>query len=394
MLHGLATPNFIIPFTRIPAIAAQLSLLLMAFWLLLSTLPTDNAFSVFLAHRQRLILWLWTAWLLVLDGLALFQPRIVTWMAIDQLPTRYIIAALTAGLILLAAGRYLQAYRYSHFPLQIAIVYVSSLLLVVQWIIITGTVFRLSWWLYHFYLLAAVLILLVGLWQQYLTRQSLGSALQAIFSKDLTEQLTASLSPSLRALVIATEAKDVYTAGHNHRVAMYAMRLGKYLGLPPEDLRTLVHGGMVHDVGKIEIPDSVLNKPGRLDAQEREIIERHPITGFNMCRLLGFMNGELEVIRHHHEAWDGSGYPDQLKGHDIPFLARILAVADVYDALTSDRAYRKAMTHEDACQILLDGKGKQFDVRCIKAWMELHHLQRSQPQDQELSLSYPSPGPS
>src|SRR5690606_20064872 len=117
-----------------------------------------------------------------------------------------------------------------------------------------------------------------------------------------------------------------------------AVRLGRELGLQPEELRVLAQAGVVHDVGKIEVPDTVLGKQGPLDPVERAVIETHPVVGERIARTLGLHRLELEAIRHHHERWDGKGYPDRLAGEAIPLLARILAVCDVFDAVTSARA--------------------------------------------------------
>src|SRR5690606_31371342 len=133
----------------------------------------------------------------------------------------------------------------------------------------------------------------------------------------------------VRALVVATEARDPYTAGHMQRVAAMAVLLGKSLGVQPEELRVLAQAGVVHDVGKIEIHDAVLNKNGPLDPGERAIIETHPVVGERIAKALGLNRLELEAIRHHHERWDGAGYPDGLSGEAIPLLARVMAVADV-----------------------------------------------------------------
>lgn len=152
---------------------------------------------------------------------------------------------------------------------------------------------------------------------------------------------------------------------------MYALNLAKELHLKPEELRAIVQGGLVHDIGKIRVPEEVLNKPGKLLIDERALIERHPVLGYDMCKNLGFMKEELSIIRFHHEKWDGSGYPDRLKGNEIPFYARIVAVADVYDALTSERSYRKAWAHTKAMEYLKENKGTHFDPQCVDKWKEL-----------------------
>ena len=122
---------------------------------------------------------------------------------------------------------------------------------------------------------------------------------------------------------------------------------------------------------KLQVPDAVLNKPGKLLPAERRIIEFHPVSGYDMCKRLGFLQDELAVIRSHHEKWDGTGYPDRLAGKDIPMLARITAVADVYDALTSSRSYRKAMSHEEAMAIIEKDSGTHFDPACVAAWKRM-----------------------
>lgn len=225
---------------------------------------------------------------------------------------------------------------------------------------VIGELFRLSWWLYHGLLLAAVVTMLVTFARQ--TRSgTLGSSLAALLDDDAGRRVAYGLRPEVRALVVATEAKDPYTAGHMQRVAAMAVRLGQALGLPPEDLRVLAQAGVIHDVGKIEVPDAVLNKPGALDPDERALIETHPVVGERIARALGFHRLELEVIRHHHERWDGQGYPDGLSGDAIPRLARVMAVCDVFDAVTSARAYRPAWTVEEARSLIEREAGVGLD---------------------------------
>jgi HD-GYP domain-containing protein (c-di-GMP phosphodiesterase class II) len=152
---------------------------------------------------------------------------------------------------------------------------------------------------------------------------------------------------------------------------LYGLRLAEELDSSPDQLRALAQGGIVHDVGKITIPDAILNKPGKLTPEERLVIEQHPVNGYMVCKRLGFMAEELGIIRSHHEKWDGSGYPDRLKGKEIPFLARIIAVADVYDALTSARSYRGALSHEEALAWMLREKGNHFDPECLDGWLRV-----------------------
>jgi len=131
--------------------------------------------------------------------------------------------------------------------------------------------------------------------------------------------------------------------------------------------------GNLHDIGKIGIPDSILLKPGRLTEEEFEIIKKHPLIGSNIIGHLGMWTDEQRIIRHHHERYDGNGYPDRLIGQDIPLLSRILSVADVFDALTTDRAYRKKMPDDIAVNIIKENQGSQFDSEIASVFLELYH---------------------
>jgi putative two-component system response regulator len=158
----------------------------------------------------------------------------------------------------------------------------------------------------------------------------------------------------LFALAQSVEQRDRHTGEHCTRLAQYSMMLGKALGLPQPDLRTLHRGGYLHDIGKIAIPDAILFKAGSLTDEEWAIMRTHTLVGENICRPMKSLSGVLPIVRNHHEKWDGTGYPDRLKGEDIPLLARILQVSDIYDALISQRPYKRAFTHEEAVQIMVD----------------------------------------
>ena len=241
-------------------------------------------------------------------------PHIVDIIPLHKKPIKYSFMILTMFLNGITMYRYFQSYRYSRFPLQISIVYSTGWFMVSQWIMVTGELWKASWWIYHFLLLASVIVMLLGLVTQFAVKGTLSEALKSLFTYDPFERMTNSMIPSIRALIVRTENKDTYTAGHTFRVTMYAMRLAEELQLKPEQLRVIVQGGLLHDVGKVRIPDSILNKPGKLTPDERVVIEEHPVIGYEVCRNLGFMKEELSIIRSHHEKWDGSGYPDRLKG--------------------------------------------------------------------------------
>ena len=177
----------------------------------------------------------------------------------------------------------------------------------------------------------------------------------------------------VKGFVIAIEAKDSYTFGHSDRVSRYAVELAKSVPGFQEDkqLRELRLTGLLHDIGKINIPEAILTKPSRLTEEEYEIIKTHPVVGARMMEQIEELESLKKGVLYHHERWDGLGYPAQLKGEAIPLEARILAVADAFDAMTSSRAYRKAKQFNESFDILMNGKGTQFDPELISI-LQLH----------------------
>jgi putative two-component system response regulator len=175
----------------------------------------------------------------------------------------------------------------------------------------------------------------------------------------------------LVSLATALDAKDQYTRGHSERVATYAEALGSDAGLGREERRNLRRAGLLHDIGKIGIPVAYLQKPGPLTTAEYEIVKQHPSIGYDICKPLRTMAPLLHLIRGHHERLDGRGYPDALKGDELTLPLRCLTTADVYDALTSDRAYRKAMTSDQALQIMRrEASVGMWDARLIDRFVE------------------------
>jgi putative two-component system response regulator len=169
--------------------------------------------------------------------------------------------------------------------------------------------------------------------------------------KEFTDELE-SVEDVLCALGLSVEARDPYTEGHCDRLSRYASTLGQHLGLDEESVVALRRGGYLHDLGKITVPDEILKKGSNLTPQEWQIMKQHPITGETICRPLKSLRMVLPIIRSHHEHWNGTGYPDGLHGEEIPLLARILQVVDVYDALLTERPYKPALPHEAAAQTM------------------------------------------
>jgi putative nucleotidyltransferase with HDIG domain len=185
---------------------------------------------------------------------------------------------------------------------------------------------------------------------------------------ELYRQQAELLSGIVRALTAAIDAKDPYTCGHSDRVARVAVRLAQEMGCDPETIETLHLAGLLHDVGKIGIDDGVLRKPGKLTEAEFAHIQSHARIGYNILKDLKQLDKVLPVVLHHHESWDGSGYPEGLAGENIPALARIVAVCDAFDAMKSDRPYRQGMPDEKLDDIIRNGAGKQWDARVVEAF--------------------------
>jgi len=185
-----------------------------------------------------------------------------------------------------------------------------------------------------------------------------------------TVRLRVDTHEALASLVEIVEMRDPYTAGHSRRVAQTARLLAMRLKLTGEEVDVIESAGRIHDIGKVAIDPAVLSKPGKLDEAEWAQMKLHPVHGANVVERFAAYQEGTALIRHHHEAWDGSGYPHGLVGEAIPLGARILAVADTFDALTSDRPYRKGMTVAKAMQVLVDGRGYQWDARVVEAMVE------------------------
>jgi putative two-component system response regulator len=189
--------------------------------------------------------------------------------------------------------------------------------------------------------------------------------------KEYTDELE-DAEDVLCTLGLSVEARDPYTEGHCERLARFAYDLGRHMNLDEDSLVALRRGGFLHDLGKITVPDEILKKGSNLTAAEWEVMKQHPITGEMICRPLKSLRPVLPIIRSHHEHWNGTGYPDQLAGEDIPLLARILQTVDVYDALTTERPYKRALSHQEAAHVMRrEADAGLWDISVVQEFLSM-----------------------
>jgi hypothetical protein len=227
---------------------------------------------------------------------------------------------------------------------------------------------QLGWWIGHGAELVG--IALVGIPVALDLRRSVRShpLIGDMRGAQLVRTEEAYLGSQVRSLLVALAEKDAYTEEHTRRVALRAVQVGEELRLPPWRLRDLAVGGLLHDIGKLSLPDAILKKPGPLTHEEYDAVKTHTDAGAQLLRRLGgYADGVLGLVRDHHERLDGTGYPNGLDQEAIPIDVRILAVCDVYDALISKRVYREEWSHDRALALLRDGAGTAFDPRCVEA---------------------------
>jgi putative two-component system response regulator len=209
-------------------------------------------------------------------------------------------------------------------------------------------------------------------YSQIMRRESMRQKqhLESIVHKQ-THRLRNTFFSAITSLVRTLEARDAYTSGHSLRVRKYAMHLAHHIGLDEHSKKRLSLASKLHDIGKVGLAEGILNKPAKLSENEFDLVKEHPVIGERILRPIIRNRVVLSAIRSHHERFDGGGYPDNLRGEEIPFLGRMITVADCYDALTSSRAYRGAMTQDDALTILHDGMATQFDPHLVPPFIRM-----------------------
>ncbi len=367
-VHGLTTPGVLIPaqYNAVVGFSGRLAFLCWAALLLGSAFDWKGPRVARLAEHRALILVGTTAALAVYAAVAMRWPGMIPRWFVES---PGLALATTAFVVVcggVAAARYFVGYRRSGLPLYGAVAVATVLVVEAQISMHVGASWQATFWLYHVQLLVGCVTVLWAVIAEYGRGHALRS-IEQLTASDVMSQLRAGHTDSIVSFAAALEGRDGYTLGHGERVAALAILVGRQLRLPTPRLRAIAAGALLHDVGKIGIPDAVLHKRGPLTPDEHDVIKEHTVRGCTMISAASTGPIERAVVRHHHERWDGAGYPDGLAGEDIPLEARIVAVADVYDALRSNRAYRGAFARETAITMIAEGAGRQFDPRCAEA---------------------------
>jgi HD-GYP domain-containing protein (c-di-GMP phosphodiesterase class II) len=367
-VHGLVTPGFLVDhFYASIGVSAWASIFAGAGLVALSAARMPPAVERFVSKAGGAIF----AWAFVLLGcyvlMSIEAESWLDWAPTDERTVQYGMAFAAMALIAFAAWRYAQSWAFARLPAQAAIVGALVMLFDVPAILLWGEVWRLSWWMYHALYALAFVVLFAGWAIEVRRAGTLRAIADAVSMRDALAQLNRGRDTEMIELVDAIEAKDVATLGHVSRVAALALVIGRRMGISPADLRSLVLAAQLHDVGKIAVPDALLRKPGPLTDAEFATVKRHATHGGMIASTVPALRDLAPVIRAHHERISGRGYPDGLAGEQIPLLARIIAVADTYDAMTSDRPYRAAHAHEAAVAEISRLSGIEFDPRCVAA---------------------------
>ncbi len=352
---------------KVVGYSARLSLFISAIFFALAVVDFPVRFSEF-ASRHMWTLLLATA--VPLGGhvlLALSAPHLLTWIPMGSAWLSWGLAAATWTALGFAGWRFLQAYRLALLPLQGAMAFGMAMLAEAQWMMIRGTLWHLSWWGYHVLMLAGFAVCVGALLRQQRCSGDLSAIVEGLFLRQQVRGIRKGDPQALVTLGAAITTKDTETAEHIGRVGDLSVALANRLWLPEDRLELVRLAGRLHDVGKIGVPKRILRKAGPLTKEEFEIMKLHSPRGWEIARQSGLLVAVAPIIRAHHEKLDGSGYPDGLVGDAISTEARIVSVADVWDALTCDRPYRRAMTANDAAEVLIKESESHLDPLVVQA---------------------------
>lgn len=372
-VHGLTTPGILVPnlFARFAgsavAISAYLSLAVPGVFFALSYAPGMSRLERRLPFWPAGWLVLFVTAALVAYGAIALKTWVLAQLPLSVRPYSTVLAVASILLFFLAAVRQAQTYRVTRLASQAMLIVAFVLLAEAAAAMVVFRVWSWGWWYYHLLMLAAVALAVRALLVERARGRSLRSTVEAALQLEVSVAAEEFDVEAVAALVAAVEVKDRETQGHNHRVAEICVQVGRELGMTASDLRTLARSGLLHDVGKLGIPDAILHKQGPLNDAEWAVMKTHPEIGLRILQRCGHFKRELLAVLYHHERMDGAGYPHGLTGEAIPIEARIVAVADMYDVLTSDRPYRRARRPEEARAIVESEAGTHLDRRLVAA---------------------------
>ncbi len=373
-VHGLSTPGILVPnlFTQYSgsavAISAYLSLSVPGIFFALSYMPGLAALE------RRLPFWP-AGWLVVFvviglatyAGIAIYRTRFIAALPLSQPPYTTILAIVSIGLFFFAAMRQARLYRRARLASQAFLLAAFVLLADAAAAMVLFKVWTTGWWYYHLLMLSAVALALHALMVERSRARSFRSVIETALELEVSVDVEELDFDVIAALVAAVEVKDRETQGHNRRVAELCVHIGRQLGMTVSELRVLARSGLLHDVGKLGIPDAILEKHGPLDEIESAVMKTHPEIGVSILGRGGHFERELLAVLYHHERMDGSGYPHGLYAEAIPIEARIVAVADTFDVLTSDRPYRQGCDDVEAVRVIQGEAENHLDRRVVAA---------------------------
>jgi HD-GYP domain-containing protein (c-di-GMP phosphodiesterase class II) len=374
LLHGLLTPGVLgHTFNEWISRAPYLAITLFSIGVALAGRPRNRRTSQLASRLPGVVLAAPVVALGMLTALVLSSSNAAAgahYVAHEEL-LEWVCVVLDGSIFVCTAMVHWRRWRLGRDPIQYALVLASAMSIAALASLAVGQTWKLSWWDYHVFLLAGFGGAVYAVVVRYLRTAAVDQVLAATFDSDPMTHIVQGYPDALKALVGAVERKDSYTHGHSQRTAQIAVQLGLRMGVGDDVLRAVARGGYLHDVGKIAIPDAILNKPGRLTPEERAVIETHPEVGHDLVAPITTLHEVLPAVLHHHERWDGTGYPRALAGPAIPMVARIVALADVWDALTSDRSYRAGMAPNAALAHIAAGSGSHFDPELVTAFLAL-----------------------
>jgi putative nucleotidyltransferase with HDIG domain len=365
-IHGLATPGVIVGYNGVISLTGAATLPAGAAILALSALPPLRR-----PHSITSLLWLEAASLIAVVGLGVIGlgfPTVVPDVPAPKSPGAVVACIVGMSLFAILILRAIKTYLLTRRAVDLAVVVGVAWLMAAIPPATLMTYMDLGWWIGHALELAGIVIVgvtvAIDLHRSAQSRSLVGDFRAA----ELVAQEEAFLGARVHALLQRLAEKDESTEEHTRRVALRAVQVGEELGLTPGRLRALAIGGLLHDMGKLSVPERILKKPSSLEDDEFAVIKKHPEWGLRLLRELGgFSQAVLDLVHSHHERLDGKGYPRRLEECDLSLDTRIMTVCDVYDALVSPRVYRDAWSHEAAIALLHEQTGTAFDRRCVAA---------------------------